>query len=624
VTVERLPLTANGKVDYGALPRGEAEREAGGREYVAPRTGTEELLANIWADLLGVPQVGVEDDFFDLGGHSLLATQVITRVRSLFNLDLPLQHLFESSKLGALAAVVDTALREARAVETPPILPVSRRDGLPLSFAQQRLWFLDQLEKGGTAYNIPLAVRLSGALRVEVLERTLSEVVRRHEVLRTTFEQVDGRPVQVVHEHEPLRLEVEDLRAPGREGAEAEAERLTAEEARTPFDLSAGPLLRARLLRLAEEEHVLAVTMHHIVSDGWSMGVLVKEVAALYVAYESGEESPLPELAVQYADYAAWQREHLAGETLERQLAYWRGRLGGLPTLELPTDFPRPAVQTYRGAQHLFTLPVGLARALKEFSRKQNATLFMTLLAAWQVLLSRYAGQEDVVVGADIANRNRPEVEGLVGFFVNQLVMRTNLSGNPTFVEALGRVREMALEAYTHQDVPFDRLVEELHPERDASRAPLFQVKFVLQNAPAGALELPGLTLSARGGESDTAKLDLMLMLSEGEDGLSGTLEYNTDLFAPETVARMRGHYEVLLGDIVARPETRLSKLELLTDEEKQRQAAERSEQDEAGLKRLKSSRRRSVRLPAPRPGEEPAPPQTPNDARDFPTHPDS
>jgi hypothetical protein len=357
---------------------------------------------------------------------------------------------------------------------------------LPLSFAQQRLWFLDQLEPGSAFYNVPTAVRLQGQLNIEALDRTLIEIVRRHEVLRTTFKSINGQPVQVIAQAQRLAIPLIELSESDEDEREQRVRELIDAETQTPFDLSAGPLLRVKLLRLGAEEHIVVLTMHHIVSDGWSMGLLLNEVATLYRAYSAGEKSPLAELSIQYADYAVWQREWLQGEVLEAELAYWREQLGGeLPVLELPTDRPRPAVQSYRGAREFFRLEAAAAGALRQLSRAHDCTLFMTLLAAFQALLYRYSGQEEILVGTDIAGRNRAEVEPLIGFFVNQLVLRGQLSGQMSFVHALQGVRESTLGAYAHQELPFEKLVEELQPERDAGRSPLFQVKLVLQNAPA-------------------------------------------------------------------------------------------------------------------------------------------
>ena len=439
----------------------------------------------------------------------------------------------------------------------------------PMSFAQQRLWFLDQLEPGNSVYNIPAAMCLRGALNGAALEQSLNEIVRRHEALRTTFSVMEGQPVQVIAPGLALTLPVVDLGNLLETEREAEAQRLTIEEAQRPFDLAQGPLLRTTLLRLDKEEHILLLTMHHIVSDGWSMGVLFRELSALYEAFSAGKPSPLPELPIQYADFAVWQRQWLQGETLEAQLAYWKKQLDGVcPVLELPTDRPRPAVQTFRGARQSMVLSKSLTEAVKALSHQEGTTLFMTLLAAFQTLLYRYTGQDDIIVGSPIANRNRSEIEGLIGFFVNTLVLRTDLSDNPTFRELLGRVREVALGAYAHQDLPFEKLVEALHPERDLSRNPMFQVMFILQNTPMATLELGGLTLNQLNVDWGIAMFDLTLSMRATEQGLMGFLEYNTDLFNAATISRMLDHFQTLLEGIVANPDQPIATLRLLTEAE--------------------------------------------------------
>ncbi len=440
----------------------------------------------------------------------------------------------------------------------------------PLSFAQQRLWLLDQLLPSGSVYNLPRVVRLAGELDVEVLRRAFDELVRRHEVLRTRFEVHDGEPVQVIEPQLSVAVEAEDLGALAPAQREAEAQRRARQEAQAPFDLERGPLVRARLLRLAPTEHWLLFSLHHIVTDGWSMGVLMRELSVLYGAYRRGEPSPLAELPVQYADYALWQREWLQGGVLEQQLAYWKQALAELPVLELPTDRPRPMVASYRGARLSFELGEELTRGLKALSRREGATLFMTLLAAFQVLLYRYSGQEDLAVGVPIAGRSRPELEGLIGFFVNTLVLRVDASGNPSFLELLARVRENALDAYAHQDLPFEKLVEALAPKRDLSRNPLFQASLVLQNTPPGELKLEGLDVQrVEGIGSESAKFDLDFELTESAGRLSGSIQYATDLFDAATIERLVGHWRVLLEGIVADPEQRISHLPLLTEAER-------------------------------------------------------
>ncbi|MFB3092706.1 MAG: condensation domain-containing protein, partial [Dehalococcoidia bacterium] len=483
VMLDALPLTLQGKVDRLALPAPDWARPELEESFVAPRTPVEEVLAGIWADVLRLERVGIHDNFFELGGHSLLAMQVISRVRSAFQVESPLRSLFESPTVAGLAERIEMARGADRVPQALPLLPASRDGDLPLSFAQQRLWFLEQWEPNSSIYNVPVALRLTGPLNVAALEQSLNEISRRHEALRTTFSVVDGQPAQVIAPKLNLTLPVLDLRELTEIERDAEVQRLVVEEAQAPFDLAQGPLLRASLLRLGQEEHVLMLTMHHVVSDGWSLNVLFRETTTLYQAFSTGEPSPLPEIPIQYADFALWQRQWLQGEELESQLAYWKEQLDGIPpVLELPTDRPRPAVETFRGAQQFLLLPDALTRSLKALSQREEVTLFMTLLAAFQTLLHRYTGQDDILVGFPIANRNRAEIEGLIGFFVNTLVLRTDLSGEPTFRELLGRVREVALDAYTHQDLPFEKLVAELHPERDISRNPLFQVIFQLFN----------------------------------------------------------------------------------------------------------------------------------------------
>ncbi|HST59834.1 MAG TPA: condensation domain-containing protein, partial [Longimicrobium sp.] len=452
----------------------------------------------------------------------------------------------------------------------PAAIPARGAGPAPLSFAQERLWFLDRREPGNAFYNLPNAVRLRGALDGAALERALGEIVRRHEALRTVFAEADGSPVQTIAPFGGFALPVEDLSGRGEADREAAARDRVQEEARRAFDLSAGPLFRASLLRLDAEEHVLLLSMHHIVSDGWSMGVLLRELSALYTAYREGRESPLAELPVQYADYAVWQREQLEGEGLERQLAYWRERLGGAPELlELPTDHPRPAVQTYRGA----TVPVDLAPELLErlraLGRSEGATLYMTLLAAFQVLLSKYSGSEDIVVGSPIAGRMKKEVEELIGLFVNTLVLRTDLSGDPSFRETLRRAREVTLGAYAHQEVPFEKLVAELQPERTLSHSPLFQVLFQLDKAGGGGGALPGLRARSAGAEQATAQFDLSLELAATPQGLRGRLIYSTDLFERGTAERMLGHLARVLEQVAADPDVPLSRLALAGPEER-------------------------------------------------------
>ncbi len=439
----------------------------------------------------------------------------------------------------------------------------------PASFAQERLWFLDQWEPDSPVYNLGSAFRLSGGLDVTALQQALNEIVRRHEVLRTTFAAQDGQPYQVIAPQLTVELPVVDLQGLPAAQRETEARRLAREEFVRPFDLARGPLFRASLLTLDAGEHLLTVAMHHIVSDGWSDGILFRELEALYEAYHNGQSSPLAELPIQYADFAVWQREWLQGEVLERQLSYWREQLAGAPpSLELPTDRPRPSLQSYRGAGQSLLLPRTLADSLRAVSRQERVTLFMTLLGAFQTLLHRYTGQDDVVIGSAIANRNRVEIEGLIGFFVNTLVLRTDLSGNPTFRELLARVRDVCLGAYDHQDLPFEKLVAELQPERDPSRQPLFQVLFQMVSFPKGPGKLGDVTLRPLQIRSGTSKFDLLLSVGDRPEGLEAIVVYNTDLFDEDRVERMLGHYKTLLEGIVAAPEAPVGALPILTEAE--------------------------------------------------------
>ncbi len=571
VLLDALPLMPNGKVDRRALPAPDRTRPELDKEFVPPRTPAEELLSEIWAQVLDIERVGIYDNFFDLGGHSLLATQVVSRIREAFQVELPLRRLFEVPTVAGLAESIAVAQSAGQNLLAPPILPIPRDGNLPLSFAQQRLWFIDQLEPGNSAYNIPAAIRLRGPLNLPALEQSLNEIVKRHESLRTTFAMVDGRPTQVIAPALMIKLPVVDLRKLAEAEREIEVRRLVTDAAERPFDLSQGPLVRVALLRLGDEEYVGLLTMHHIVSDGWSTGILIREMARLYVAYSSGQSLSLPELPIQYADFAHWQRQWLQGEVLETQLAYWKQQLAGAPSLlELSTDHPRPVLQTFRGAHQSVMLPRTLTEGLKALGRQEGVTQFMTFLAAFKVLLYRYTSQDDLIVGTPIANRNRLEIEGLIGCFVNALVMRTDLSGNPSFRDLLRRVREVCLGAYGHQDLPFDRLVEELRLKRDLSRNPLFQVMFVLQNASMRAVELPGLTLSPVEADSETAHFDLTLVVVDADQGLTASFVYNTDLFEAATIVRMLGHFQILLEAMVTDPEQRLSGLPLLTDAERQ------------------------------------------------------
>ncbi|HVT16314.1 MAG TPA: amino acid adenylation domain-containing protein [Thermoanaerobaculia bacterium] len=592
-----LPRLGSGKVDRQAIvdlaPRAAAFPERAGA--TAPRTPTEELLASRLAELLEVERVGPDDNLFALGWHSLLATRLASRMRSLVGVSLPLHSLFEQPTVASLAARVDAALRGGAGREAPPIVPCERpRDRpLPLSFAQQRLWFVDRWQPASPFYNVPLALLFDGPLEPRALAAALAAIVRRHEPLRSRFVEVAGEPVQVVDpapDSPTCLLPLVDLAGLPAEARQAESRRLLAKVSLRPFDLARGPLLRAALLRLDAGEHVGLLSLHHIVCDGWSTGILTRELGTLYAARGDG----LPELAIQYADFAAWQRAWLQGDVLQAHVDYWQSRLAGAPpVLALPTDRPRPAVQSFRGDTRLRVIAPEVVNALRELARREAATLFMVLIAGGQALLGWYSGQDDVVVGTDVAGRNRAEIEDLIGFFINQLALRTRLDGNPSFRELLARVREVTVGAYAHQDLPFDKLVEVLNPERSRQHAPLFQVKINLQNIPPPALELAGISLQSLPVPRPTAQFDWILNLAESDQGMLASVEYATDLFEAATIDRMLGSFELLLRTVCERPETRLGELaEVLVAAEERQRAEELAGHRQARHEMLRRTRR--------------------------------
>lgn len=538
---------------------------------MAPQAPLEEELAELWKSVLNCERVGRYGNFFQLGGDSLLATQLLSRIREVAHVDVSFQHFFETPTVADIAKHIATVQQSEAPLRKSPRPSGPREGPLPLSYAQQRLWFLEQFGLSRQAYHILEALRLRGSLQVRALEQSLQDIVKRHEIFRTTFTHMSGQPFQVIGAIAHLPLSIVDLQELPHSGQEAQVHRLAQADIQQPFDLAQGPLLRATLLRLSDMDHVLLFIMHHMVSDGWSHGVFWRELAVLYEAYTTGKPALLPALPMQYADFAHWQRQWLQKEVLDPHLAYWKQQLTGVSLLQLSTDFPRPALQTFRGARHSVTLPPTLAQALKTLSQQHSVTLFMTLLAAFQTLLHRYTGQDDITVGSLIANRNRAELEGLIGFFVNTLVLRTDLAGDPSFQELLVRVRDVTLGAYEHQDLPYEKLLEELRLPRDLSRNPLFQVMCVLHNTPQQAVKLPGLHASRLEIDPGTARFDLALDVWETpEGGLYCRFEYSTDLFQSTTIARLAGHLHTLLESVVAKPAQHLSRLPLLPPDERQ------------------------------------------------------
>ncbi|MDB9524397.1 amino acid adenylation domain-containing protein [Oscillatoria sp. CS-180] len=562
VTIEELPLTPNGKVDRTALPTPHATATL--NVSAGPLTPPEELLATIWSAVLGQNEIGRHDNFFDLGGHSLLATRVVAQVRQAFDVALPLRTLFEYPTLSQLGEAINRLKTSDSSVSLQPIQSIDRSGPLPLSDAQQRQWVLAQLEPNSPFYSIPTAVRVQGALSANLLQHSLEQITERHEVLRTAFKDVNGQAQTEIHAEVEIKVPLIDLSALDEHSQRDKIRQQIRLESQQPFELSKPPLVRMKVLQLAEQDHIVLLSLHHIIADGWSMGILVQELAQSYDALRSGKPVELPPLPIQYVDYATWQQQ-----SQESHLAYWQNRLQDAPPLlELPTDYPRPAEQSFAGATCEFQLSTKQTQALEQLSQQQGVTLFMMLLAAFQVLLHRYSGFTDLVVGTPIANRPQTELEGLIGMFVNTLVLRTDLSGNPRFEELLDRVREMALDAYAHQSVPFERVVDSLDVPRSWSHAPLFQVMFVLQNAPMQAIALQDLEWQPLSIDNETSKFDLTLSMRPTDTGLQGTLEYRTDLFAAETIQRMAGHLCTLLTAICEQPRSRIAELPLLTQPE--------------------------------------------------------
>ncbi|MBA3920449.1 MAG: amino acid adenylation domain-containing protein, partial [Nostocaceae cyanobacterium] len=565
VMLEALPLTLNGKVDHRALPAPDAIALTGELDFVAPRNPTEEALAGIWSKVLGIEKVGIYDNFFNLGGHSLQIIQVLAYCWQELYVQIPLRQFFKSPTVADLAVAIAESQNQGTGVSNYEIIPQkTHQKSVPLSSAQQRLWFLEQLEPNSANYHICKVVRLTGSLNVAVLQQSLDAIVACHEVLRTSFILENGSPIQIINATQAVELTLVDL--PDCPERETQIQQHLQQESQRPFNFSKDLMLRGCLLQIAPQEHILLLVMHHIASDGWSIGILWNQLKEFYTAFLNGEPIPLPTMPIQYADFAVWQRQWLSGQEFEKQLNYWKQQLADAnPVLELPTDYPRPLVQTYRNASKFLVLNQALTVALKALSRQEGVTLFMTLLAAFQILLYRYSGQEDIIVGSPIAGRNRTELKNLIGFFVNTLVLRANLSGSPSFREFLAQVSQVALGAYTHQDMPFQKLVENLKLERDLSRNPLFQVWFNMLNLEDIQLKLPGLAVESVFLPEAASKFDLSLYIQEQNQGIQLELDYNADLFTPERMQEMLNQFHYLLNQIVANPSSIITQLSLVT-----------------------------------------------------------
>ncbi len=570
VHLNKLPLTINGKIDKAALPGIEEAKKRLNRIHTPPNTYVEELVAGIWTEVLGLERIGVEENFFDLGGHSLLATQVVSRVRRVLNLDIPLRLLFESPTISSFARSLEQLRKAGRVWQAPPIRPVSRDQMLPLSYAQQRLWFMQQLDPQSAAYNITNSLRVRGALNLAAVSRSLQEIARRHEVLRTRFEVREGMPVQVIEEAREVEIGEWDVSESEPRQREERAREIARQEGGRAMDLGAGPLWRVGVVKMGEEDHVLMMSMHHVVSDGWLMGVMIREFTALYEGYRQGREEKLEEMEIQYADYAVWQREWLRGEVLEEEVGYWRKQLGGMRVEAMGTDRVRPVVASQKGGKVGIRIGEEMSKGIKEMSRREGVTIFMLLLAAFKIVLCRQTGIEDIPIGTPIANRNMLETEGLIGFFVNQLVLRTDLSGNPSLREILERVRTIALDAFAHQNLPFEKLVEELAPQRELDHPPLFSVDFVLQNAPQEVLKIGGLSFTGFSVDYAVAKFDLTLAFLESKAGIDGIAVYAEDLYDRLTIERMMGHLLEVLKAMLADVKQRIGDVGLLTEVERQ------------------------------------------------------
>jgi amino acid adenylation domain-containing protein len=595
VVLDALPLTTNGKVNRRALSNIDAVIDTKS-DYIAPDTPIREILTVIWAKILKLDRVSIEDNFFELGGHSLLATQVISQVRKTFKVEIPLGEFFAAPTIDQFSLLIEKAIASKANLDYLPLKPVTRNSNLPLSFAQQRLWLLQQLEPDSAAYNGSNALLINGNINLEALTASINEIIRRHEILRTSFELINGQAVQKIADELKIVLPIIDLHNLAETEQQAEIKRLTEIDAQKPFDLTQAPLLRLTLIKLKTEKHFLLVTMHHIISDAWSAGIFIKEISALYQAFSTGKPSPLPELSIQYADFAVWQQEWLQGEVLNNQLTYWKKQLeNAKTTLELPIDKFSNEI-TSVGKQYHFSLDRELSQNLETLCQQQRVTLFMTLLTIFNTLLYSYSQQEDILIGSPIANRNRSEIEGLIGFFVNTLVLRTDLSNNPTFTELLQKVREIALDAYAYQDLPFDKLVAELQPERYRDRSPLFQVWFVLQNAPTAEFQISGLNLTLLDIETGLVRHDLKLDLTKTESGIQGFFEYKQDLFSENAIANLIWRFKTITNLVIQQPELKLDELiKVVIDAEKEKQKNKSDRFKQQQIQQLNKFKRKAV-----------------------------
>ncbi|MGE5400776.1 MAG: amino acid adenylation domain-containing protein, partial [Ignavibacteriales bacterium] len=564
--LDALPMTPNGKIDRKKLPAPDRENINGG--YSEQLTMTEEVLVNIWADVLNMKSIARHQNFFDLGGHSLLATQLISRIRDAFNIELPLNSLFESKDLASMAEIIDASIKKDT-IQVQKVHKYHKNGNVPLSFAQQRLWFLDKLHPGLTAYNIPTAIKVKGNFDLIKFTGAVKTIIRRHEALRTIFAESAGKPVQIIADEIDPDITIININAGSESQKITEAYKIAHEEIQKPFQLDKGPLFRISVMMLSGEEFVLLFVLHHIIADGWSMGILIKEITDIYNAYTDNAIPVLPDLPIQYSDYSLWQHEQLENGIYEEQLGYWKEQLKDVPPLlDLVTDHPRKAAQPLKGGNLSIYVPKSSINGLYEISRREGVTLFMTLLGAFNTLLYKYTGQHTIVVGTPIAGRVQSELENLIGFFVNTLALRTDFEINPSFKYLLASVRKMALEAYANQDVPFEKIVEELQPVRDMSHSPLFQIMFVFQNLKIKPLELSNLQISSFPLKPNSPNFDISMTIMESEEGLMINADFNAELFESETIERILNHYRYLLETLSKDPEIGIDDLQLLTGSE--------------------------------------------------------